>query len=351
MANDSIRGRQVVLRLTNKTGGGLVEGDVVIISSANAASVITTTTAGLITDVIGVALETIAIDAIGRICITGYVPKINLSGAASLGDTFATHTVAKQAAPAASRGAGSFGEVLGTGSTPAAVLWGLPDPSGPGGGMASDSLWDAAGDLAIGTGANTGGRLAIGTANQTLRVNAGATAPEWVSAGRVLIGEITPTGTGTLSWGSISATYTSLEIEYVVRGTQAAAYVEGSIFFNNDTTAANYRTTGEGGYGSNTGYVAGADDAANLAGKVPAGTATAGYAGYGFIKIPYYAKTAFHKTAINTFVARRSDSSVEVFTGTVSTHWESTVAINRVDITLSAGNYDTGSTFRLYGVY
>jgi hypothetical protein len=48
-----------------------------------------------------------------------------------------------------------------------------------GGAMATDALWDAAGDLAYGTGSNTGARLAIGTARQVLLVNAGATAPEW----------------------------------------------------------------------------------------------------------------------------------------------------------------------------
>lgn len=45
--------------------------------------------------------------------------------------------------------------------------------------IATDTIWDAAGDLVYGTGADTATRLAIGTANQRLRVNAGATAPEW----------------------------------------------------------------------------------------------------------------------------------------------------------------------------
>ena len=38
---------------------------------------------------------------------------------------------------------------------------------------------DAAGDLVYGTGADTFSKLAIGTANQVLTVNSGATAPEW----------------------------------------------------------------------------------------------------------------------------------------------------------------------------
>ena len=42
---------------------------------------------------------------------------------------------------------------------------------------------DAAGDLLYGTAADTVGRLAIGTAGQVLKVNSGATAPEWGAAG------------------------------------------------------------------------------------------------------------------------------------------------------------------------
>lgn len=51
-----------------------------------------------------------------------------------------------------------------------------------GGAIATDVLWDAAGDLAVGTGANTAARLPIGTAGQVLTVNAGATAAEWAAA-------------------------------------------------------------------------------------------------------------------------------------------------------------------------
>lgn len=348
MANDSIRGRQNVLRLTNKSGGGLVEGDVVIISSGTAAAVTTTTTAGLNTDVIGVALETIASDAVGRVCITGYVPKINLSGAASLGDTFATHTVAKQAAPSATRGVGSFGEVLGTGSTPAALLWGLPDPSGAGG-VASDAIWDAAGDIVQGTGANAGARLAIGTAYQTLRVNSGATALEYVTGGRVLISEQTPTGTGTVTW-STGLIGRHLEIWFAARSTKAAVvYEDLSIYFNNDTTATNYRHAGHFGYGTNTSGAQGGDAA--WISLLTAANSNAGDPSRGIIKIPYFAGTAFTKVAISETGHRRDRSSVHMLTMNASVNWESTDAITRVDLVLASGNYDTGSIFSLYGVY
>lgn len=49
------------------------------------------------------------------------------------------------------------------------------------GSVATDTLWDAAGDLAVGSGANTAARLAMGTALQVLRVNAGATGLEWAA--------------------------------------------------------------------------------------------------------------------------------------------------------------------------
>jgi len=43
-----------------------------------------------------------------------------------------------------------------------------------GGSVATDSIWDAAGDLAVGTGANTAARLAIGSNGDVLTVTAGA---------------------------------------------------------------------------------------------------------------------------------------------------------------------------------
>jgi hypothetical protein len=54
--------------------------------------------------------------------------------------------------------------------------------SSGGGGVATDSIWDAAGDLAVGTGANTAAKLTMGSALQVLRVNAAGTALEWAAA-------------------------------------------------------------------------------------------------------------------------------------------------------------------------
>lgn len=66
--------------------------------------------------------------------------------------------------------------VVGSGLTLSA---GTLSASGGGGVVSTDTIWDAAGDLLYGTGSNAGARLAVGTALQVLRVNAGVTAPEW----------------------------------------------------------------------------------------------------------------------------------------------------------------------------
>lgn len=128
MANTALQ-RLTQAILTNKSGGSVAQGDVVIIDSSTASAFTTTTTGGFSNGVIGVVLEPngIANDASGMVAFSGPVPKVNLSGSASLADLFKTHTVAKQAVRhAAGIQAGDFGIVLGTGSAPPALLWGLP---------------------------------------------------------------------------------------------------------------------------------------------------------------------------------------------------------------------------------
>lgn len=78
-------------------------------------------------------------------------------------------------------------------------------PAG-GGAVATDAIWDAAGDLAVGSGANTAVRLAKGTALQVLRVNSGATALEWAAASG---------GPSELGYVQITANVTTTSTSYV----------------------------------------------------------------------------------------------------------------------------------------
>lgn len=132
----STRGRQVVVPLTNKSGGSVAAGDVVVIDSTNDGS-FTTTTSGRAETQIGVAQETIANNATGRVCIAGYVGLVNVPASVTRGHYIETHTVAKQATGNSTRRSGSFGIFTTGGTTPTAVIWGVADAT-PAAGAASN---------------------------------------------------------------------------------------------------------------------------------------------------------------------------------------------------------------------
>jgi len=74
------------------------------------------------------------------------------------------------------------------------------------------SLVDAAGDIIYATADNTVARLGIGTAGQILKVNSGATAPEWGSASSYTWTNYTPTWTNlTVGNGTVVARYLKVD--------------------------------------------------------------------------------------------------------------------------------------------
>jgi len=60
-------------------------------------------------------------------------------------------------------------------------------------------VFAAAGDLVYGADADAAARLPIGTASQYLKVNAGATAPEWVTGSALSLNDVYPVGSIYLS--------------------------------------------------------------------------------------------------------------------------------------------------------
>jgi hypothetical protein len=142
--NTSLNRTQVGI-LTNKSGGAVAQGDVIILDSANASSFTTTTTAGFVNGLAGVVLDPngIANNAAGMVALGGYAPKINLSGTGSIGDLVKTHTVAKQGARhAAPMAGGDFAQVLETSATPAAWLFGFVSQAGGGAGSDTSAIHD-----------------------------------------------------------------------------------------------------------------------------------------------------------------------------------------------------------------
>ena len=103
-----------------------------------------------------------------------------------------------------------------------------------------------AGDLIYGTAADTVARLGIGTANQVLRVNSGATAPEWATASS---GGMTAIQTGTLSStsvviSSIPATYKHLLLTCFGFGTSTGVNGDTPGIRLNGSSSAAYSVIG-----------------------------------------------------------------------------------------------------------
>jgi hypothetical protein len=134
------------------SGGARSFGDVVILASGTAGAFTTTTTGGYVGGGLGVVLEPngIADNAYGLVATGGYIPRINLNNSAALLDLVKTYTVAGQGlAHAAPLNLGDFAYVLGTGTTPAAILFGVPNavPTGGGGDLWTEVIKSADQDV------------------------------------------------------------------------------------------------------------------------------------------------------------------------------------------------------------
>jgi hypothetical protein len=112
--------------------------------------------------------------------ITGITASSPLTG----GGTSGAVTVGIQDATTAQKGAVQLeNSTSSTSTTTAAVPASVKSAYDLADGAIPKTLIDAAGDLIVGTAADTAGRLGIGTAGQVLKVNSGATALEWGTAG------------------------------------------------------------------------------------------------------------------------------------------------------------------------
>lgn len=129
---------QIAIEATNKAGRTVRVGDVVVFSDEADTAFDMTNTPGITDNVPAVVLDdTIAADADGNICISGYVAQCNIDSAsvASIASVPAsaarleylkTSKRLRNADITDTLSAGCFGMTLGTGYSPPALLFGLP---------------------------------------------------------------------------------------------------------------------------------------------------------------------------------------------------------------------------------
>lgn len=130
---DVIRGRQAVIPLTNKSGGGVVAGDLVIIDTSTDESFTTTSTANAEVS-IGIVQETIANNASGRVLVHGFAPLVNTAAVSVTRGNYMFHSSnTKTAKQNATRSAGAMGQFLSTSTTPKGWIWGVGDQTAGGG--------------------------------------------------------------------------------------------------------------------------------------------------------------------------------------------------------------------------
>jgi hypothetical protein len=166
--------------------------------------------------------------------------------------------------------------------------------------------------------------------------------------GFALIEEQTPSGTGTLTFSSLGA-FTHLMVVWSARGSQAATTVNMSVQFNGDT-AGNYDAQLVSGAGSTPTAAESLGATSGLVATLSAASATSGRVGIGSITIHDYRGTTFNKMATteNTYII--GTSSGNMVRRAFGVNWRSTAAITSMTLLLSAGNYDAGSKFTLYGL-
>lgn len=330
MTNYIARGRQVVAYLTNQSGGGVIAGDVVIVSAANDESFTTTTSAAYNSTRVGVAQESIAAAAVGRILLEGYAPLVNVSASATRGHYLLTHTVAKQATSQAGYAAGAFGQILKAGTTPSAMIFPVAQVGSAG---------------VARSGATTDAHLAVWNGSNADSLKDGGVAP--AASAMVLLGNSTLGGdAATVSVDSIPSGYRALKIIAWLRGTQAAT----SIWCNgllNDDSGANYDLMQLAALSSTVSATTQNAASSFSVGTIPAASATAGMFAQVEITIAEYAGSARKVLKIDN-VATYGTSN-ETILNINSCAWRSTAAITKVTF-ITAANFLAGSKMAVYGI-
>jgi len=144
----------------------------------------------------------------------------------------------------------------------------------------------------------------------------------------------------TVSFTSISGSYTDLILVIFVRNTNASTDRQILVQFNSDT-GSNYSYTDIRGLGSSAASGGGTSTSSILCGLVE--DADDNYS-ISRINVMNYSNTTTNKTLVS-----RGDSSGNRTDATVGL-WRSTAAITSIQLSTNEDSYKSGSTFTLYGI-
>ena len=151
----------------------------------------------------------------------------------------------------------------------------------------------------------------------------------------------TPIATNTLSsaastvtFSSIPGTYTDLVI--VHQGTAVTTAAVINMELNSDTTAGNYSLTFM--YGDGTSAASGRYTGDKMVGRNYIAQQN------NILQIMNYSNSTTYKTTLS-----RSNSAGNLTQALVSL-WRNTAAVTSIRLFVGAGNFDTGTTFTLYGI-
>jgi hypothetical protein len=158
--------------------------------------------------------------------------------------------------------------------------------------------------------------------------------PTYIPLATVTLGS----SASSVTFSSIPATYRDLILVMNSKVVSSTASVRAR--FNGDS-GSNYPRVAMSGDGSRTLSVADTQSFASISGATSVSDA---FSYNSVTQIMDYSATDKHKTVLS----RANNTSNEV--SAIASRWANTSAITSVEVFVSSGSYDTGSTFALYGI-
>jgi len=196
-------------------------------------------------------------------------------------------------------------------------------------------------------------------------VNANGTGPSSAASNSVVVASVfAPSGaydsiatatvangtTQTITFSSIPATYTHLQLRYIIRTDRSDDYQDAiGMRFNSDTGSNYYRQRleTENAGGAVAGVSSGTDAQYHFMGA--SALCSSGVFASGTVDIVDYANTSKYKTTKS--LAGTLNSATQNWMGFESSIWLSTAAVNTIALKVNYGTYYAiGSTIALYGI-